>query len=79
MKLKRYFYALLALLFGVTLVACNNPTTGGNEEEEWVVPDKPMQVFVGTESVVYYQDVLDQYVEENDLPFTIEVTGVDTG
>ena len=78
MKLKRCFYALLALLFGLTLVACNDNTTDGGEEE-WQVPDKPMQVFVGTESVLYYQEVLDNYVEEQDLPFTIEVTGVDTG
>ena len=80
MKLKRCFYALLAVLFGLTLVACGETNDSETPtEEEWVVPSKPMQVFVGTESVLYYQEVLDNYVEENNLPFAIEVTGVDTG
>ena len=73
MKLKRCFYALLAAIFGLTLVACNNGDNTGNQFS------KPMQVYVGTESVLYYQDILDAYVAEKNLPFTIEVTGTDTG
>ena len=67
MKIKKYFFALLASLCFVSLAAC------GNSES------KPLKVFVGTESLTYYQSVLNQYVEDNNLPFTIEVSGGDTG
>ena len=36
-------------------------------------------MFVGTESAAYYQQVLNQYVKDNNLPFKIEVSGGDTG
>ena len=78
MKIKRIFYSLLAVLFGTTLVACGG-NGNGNGTGEWQVPDSPMQICLGSESVWYYQEVLNQYVEENNLPFTIKVTGVDTG
>lgn len=42
-------------------------------------PSQPMQICVGSESVGYYQQVLNKFVSDNNLPFTIEVTGVDTG
>ena len=76
MKIKRCFYALLAMLFGTTLIACGEKNDGSGE---WQVPNTPMQICVGSESVWYYQDVLDAYIEENNLPFDIKVTGVDTG
>lgn len=77
MKIKRCFYVLLALLFATTLLACGEEQNNGGNN--WVAPSTPMQICVGSESTWYYQDVLDQYVEDNNLPFTIEVTGVDTG
>lgn len=75
MKLKRSLFGLLAVLFGITLVACKDD----EGEKEWQVPDSPMQICVGSESVWYYQEVLNKYVSDNNLPFTIKVTGVDTG
>lgn len=95
MKIKRLFLALFAVLLGTSLVACggdeeskpNNPSVDQETEEptvddgreNWVAPADPMQICVGSESVVYYQRVLDQYVKDNNLPFEIEVVGVDTG
>ena len=68
MKLKRYVFGLLAVLLAATLFAC------GNDEDSNV-----LQICVGSESVWFYQEKLDAYVEENNLPFSIRVTGVDTG
>ena len=69
MKLKRYVFGLLAVLLAATLFAC-----GGKGEDSNV-----LQICVGSESVWFYQEKLNAYVEENNLPFTIRVTGVDTG
>ena len=68
MKLKRYVFGLLAVLLAATLFAC------GKEEGSNV-----LQICVGSESVWFYQEKLNEYVTENNLPFTIKVTGVDTG
>ena len=78
MKLKRYVFGLLAVLLASTLFACGGDDSG-NGNTDWVAPDIPMQVYVGSESLKFYQRKLDAYVEEKNLPFTIEVTGVDTG
>lgn len=42
-------------------------------------PSQPMEICVGSESVGYYQTVLNKFVADNNLPFTINVTGVNTG
>ena len=39
----------------------------------------PLQIYVGSETVWFYQEVLNKYKEDNNLPFKIKVTGVDTG
>lgn len=67
MKLKKYFFALLAVLCLATLASC-----GGSEAQ-------PLKVFVGTESAAYYQQILTKYATDNKLPFKIEVSGGDTG
>lgn len=76
--MKRCLYVLLTLLFATVLVAC-----GGNGSDEQTGGDLPadatMQICVGSESVWYYQGILNDYVKENNLPFKIKVTGVDTG
>ena len=69
MKLKRYVFGLLAVLLAATLFAC-----GGKGEDSNV-----LQICVGSESVWFYQEKLNAYVTEKNLPFTIRVTGVDTG
>ncbi len=73
MKIKRFFYALLIVFFATTMIAC------GDNSGEQVQPSDTLQICVGSESVWYYQDMLNQYVKDNNLPFKIKVTGVDTG
>jgi maltose-binding protein MalE len=76
--MKRCLYVLLTLLFATVLVACGG--NGSNEQTGGDLPaDATMQICVGSESVWYYQGILNDYVKENNLPFKIKVTGVDTG
>ena len=78
MKIKRSLYALLIALFATIMIACGgNGNEGGNSDE--LPADATLQICVGSESVWYYQDILNQYVKDNNLPFKIKVTGVDTG
>ena len=70
MKLKRSLFLLLVVLFGTALTAC----FGGDDTAKG-----PMQICVGSESVWFYQEKLNQYVADNNLGFEIKVTGVDTG
>ena len=63
MKLKRFVFGLLAVLFASALFAC-----GGDKEDSNV-----LQICVGSESVWFYQEKLNAYVEDNNLPFTIKV------
>lgn len=95
MKIRRLFLLLFAIVLGTSLVACgggseesnNNNNNGGNTpsdteddgKADWVNPGEPMIICVGTESQVYYQTVLNQYIKDNNLPFEIEVLGVNTG
>ena len=94
MKIKRLFLLLFAVVLSTSLIACgggdeSNKNNGGDTpsgenkpsdgKENWVAPSEPMQICVGSESMVYYQRALDQYIEENNLPFSVEVVGVDTG
>ena len=55
--MKRCLYVLLTLLFATVLVAC-----GGNGSDEQTGGDLPadatMQICVGSESVWYYQGIL---------------------
>ena len=82
MKLKRFLFGMFAVLFTTTLVACGDNNNGGGE---WTMPSTPMQVFVGSESTVFYQTELNAYVKREiaagNLPegFKIEVTGVNSG
>lgn len=81
MKLKRCLFGMFALLFATTLVACGEDNNGG----EWTLPSTPMQVFVGSESTVFYQTELNAFVQREiaagNLPqgFEVEVTGVNSG
>ena len=85
MKIKRSLFLLLVVLFSVTLVACfgggddsgNDDNTG--DEGTGNVPTGTLQICVGSESVWLYQEVLNKYKEDKNLPFDIKVTGVDTG
>ena len=92
MKLRRSLFLLLVVLFSASLVACtggNNDTgndnnNGGNQGNDQGNTEKPaptgtLQICVGSESVWLYQDVLNKYKADNNLPFDIQVTGVDTG
>lgn len=81
MKMKKLFLVLFVTLFGTSLISCGGKDNGGSGagNDEWVAPADPMQICVGSESVTYYQGVLDEYVSKNNLPFSIEVIGVDTG
>lgn len=67
MKLKKYFFALLATLCLFSVASCGESGP------------KALKVFVGTESLSYYTSVLQEYARENNLPFAIEVSGGDTG
>ena len=81
MKLKRCLFGMFAVLFATTLVACGEDNNGG----EWTLPSTPMQVFVGSESTVFYQTELNAFVQREiaagNLPqgFEVEVTGVNSG
>ena len=76
MKIRRSLFLLLVVLFSATLVACGFGSNDNNNDD---VPTGTLQICVGSESVWLYQDVLNKYKEDNNLPFDIKVTGVDTG
>ena len=79
MKIKRSLFLLLVVLLGVTLTACFGGSTDDNNDNTGNNTNGVLQICVGSESVDFYQGILDEYVEENNLPFEIQVTGVDTG
>ena len=84
MKIKRSLFLLLVVLFSATLVACFGGDDSGNDDNTGNggtgnVPTGTLQICVGSESVWLYQDVLNKYKVDNNLPFDIKVTGVDTG
>ena len=86
MKIKRSLFLLLVVLFSASLIACDdgnddsgNDDNTGNQGNNGSVPTGTLQICVGSESVWLYQEVLDKYIEDNNLPFDIKVTGVDTG
>jgi arabinogalactan oligomer/maltooligosaccharide transport system substrate-binding protein len=40
---------------------------------------QPLDIWVGSESAAYYQEVMDEYAKKYNLPFEVRVTGMDTG
>ena len=83
MKLRRSLFLLLVVLFSATLAACmggsDDSGNGDNNNGNQNAPTGTLQICVGSESVSLYQDVLNKYKADNNLPFDIKVTGVDTG
>lgn len=100
MKMKRFLIALFAVVFSVTLLACgkgdenNGGGNGGSgNEDDSLLPDlsnfeapaDPLQICVGSESVEYYQDALNKYIDDNNIvdkngrKIKVNVLGVDTG
>ncbi|HRX92264.1 MAG TPA: hypothetical protein P5042_05585 [Candidatus Izemoplasmatales bacterium] len=70
--MKKVFLALLLCLFAIPILAgCSN--------------NKALTIWVGSESVEFYTDKMDEYVEtynsthEEAFPYEVEVKGVDTG
>jgi len=68
---KKILLLFLVIAFGVVLIGCKKTT--------------PLTIWVGTESVEFYQEVMDEYIaqyeEDNgeEFPHTILVKGADTG
>ncbi|MBR2577423.1 MAG: extracellular solute-binding protein, partial [Erysipelotrichaceae bacterium] len=60
---------LMVLLMAVVLFGCG----GGSGKSKEIV------VWVGEESADFYQEVCNKYAEDNELPYTITVKGMDTG
>ncbi len=87
MKFKKMMTLLLATVLGLTLVACGDKESGG-EEKTQTGGDQPavtgeIVVWVGKESTAFYQTALDEYIvkynESHDtaFPATFTVAGVD--
>lgn len=70
-KMKKLLLLALVVFTAFTLVGCNN--------------EKPLLIWVGTESVDFYTDKMNEYVSnynathDEEFPYEISVLGVDTG
>ena len=97
MKIKFGFLAALIAVISLSLAACQLPGGGGSADdktatgsEEGETDEKQdtsndLVIWVGSESTVFYEEVMAEYVAQyktkngKDFPANIVVTGVDTG
>ena len=67
--MKKFLSVLMVVLMACLLFGCGGGSGKSNEIVVWV----------GEESADFYQEVCNKYVEDNELPYTITVKGMDTG
>ena len=78
MKIKAFILSLMMVLTCTVLAACNKPT-------EEVQQGGDLVIWVGSESLTFYEGVMQEYVDAykaetgKDFPATIKVVGADTG
>ena len=83
MKIKALILTLMMVLSCVVLASCNEPEE--TEKSEEPAPTGDLVIWVGSESLTFYEKVMAEYVaayeEENGkaFPGTIKVVGADTG
>ncbi|MBR0462155.1 MAG: extracellular solute-binding protein [Erysipelotrichaceae bacterium] len=70
--MKKFISVLMVVLMACLLFGCGGGNGGSSKNKEIVV-------WVGEESADFYQEICNKYAEENELPYTITVKGMDTG